>query len=126
MGYILRKAGAYALCALGACFLISAGFGQTFTVAAAPSSLTIYPGQQNLPVAITIGASSYAGPISVTLTGLPSGITVSPLTLTAGGTGNLNLSASGSAGQEGFPNTYPSLNTSWTAQARVVAAAGAT
>ena len=44
--------------------------------------------------------------------------------MTAGSTGNLSLSASGSAGQEGFPNTYPSLNTSWTAKVSVVAAAG--
>jgi len=125
MGCFLRTFGAFALCAFGILFPMQASFGQTLTVAATPSSLTIYPGQQNVPIAVTVGSStSYAGPISVTLTGLPSGITVSPLTLTAGSTGNLSLSASGSAGQEGFPNTYPSLNTSWTAKVSVVAAAG--
>jgi len=124
VGLISSKTRASALYAFGVFFLISAAFGQTFTVTATPSSLTIYPGQQNVPVAISIGASSYEGPISVTLTGLPSGITVAPLVLAAGGTGNLILNASGSAGQEGFPNTYPSQNTSWTAQVKVVAAAG--
>jgi len=93
-------------------------------VSAVPSSVTIFPGQQNVPIAVTLGASTYAGPITVTLTGLPSGITVAPLTLTAGNTGNLSLSASVYAGQEGFPNSYPSQNTSYTVQAKVVAAAG--
>lgn len=58
--------------------------GQASTVTAVPSSLTIYPGQQNVPVGITVGKSTYTGPITVTLTGLPSGITVTPLTLSNG------------------------------------------
>jgi hypothetical protein len=95
---VCAKTGAYALYAVGFLFLISAGYGQTFMVAAVPSSLTIYPGQQNVPVTIdvwpTVGSSSYAGPITVTLTRLPSGITASPLTLTTGSSGTLNLSAS--------------------------------
>ncbi|HEY1902326.1 MAG TPA: Ig-like domain repeat protein [Terracidiphilus sp.] len=123
---LFGKSGAFALGVFGALVLCSAGYGQTFTVTVAPSSLTIYPGQQNVPVAITVGASSYAEPISVTLTGLPSGITVSPLTLTAGGSGTLKLSASVSAGQKGFSPSAPSITTSWTAAVSVVAAAGST
>ena len=123
---LLGKSGAFALSVFGALVLCSASSGQTFTVTAVPSSLTIYPGQQNVPVSISVGASTYTEPISITLTGLPSGITVTPLTLTSGGTGTLKLSASVSAGQEGFQNTAPTMTTSWTAAANVVAAAGAT
>jgi hypothetical protein len=97
--------------------------GQTFTVSVTPSSLTIYPGQQNVPVTIT-ASGTYSGQIGVTLTGLPSGIAVSSLTLTAGGSGTLLLSASGSAGQEGFPASTGSTQTSWTAPVTVVGAAG--
>jgi hypothetical protein len=118
--------------AVATCALLTIGtFGpiavcqaQTFTLTASPSSLTIYPGQQNLPVVITAASSTYTGPIAVTLSGLPSGITVSPLTLTAGGSGTLMLNASVSAGQEGFPPTGPSMQTSWTAAANVVGVAG--
>ncbi|MGC2163527.1 MAG: CotH kinase family protein [Silvibacterium sp.] len=69
-------------------------------------------------------SDNFTGPVVVTLTGLPSGITVAPITLTAGSSGVLNLSASVSAGQEGFPTTGTSFNTSWTAQATLVGAAG--
>jgi hypothetical protein len=126
MGLPFKRAGIPALCAFAVFSLVQASCGQTFTVSAAPASLTVYPGQQNVPVAITLGASTYTGPITVTITGLPSGISVAPLVLMAGGTGTLTLSASQSAGQEGFPPTSPSLNTSWTAHASLVAAAGST
>lgn len=101
-----------------------AGHGQAFSIAVAPSALTIYPGQQKVPLTVTVGASTYTGPITVTLTGLPTGITVSPLTLMAGGSGTLNLSASVSAGQEGFSPLAPSMVTSWTAASAVVGVAG--
>jgi hypothetical protein len=104
-------------------FSIPAVYGQTFTVTASPSTLTIYPGQQNVPLAVAIGSSSYAGPINVTLSGLPSGISVSPITLTAGSSGTLKLSASAAAGNEGF---YQGRNSSWRAAITVVAASGAT
>ncbi|MGD0578481.1 MAG: CotH kinase family protein [Bryobacteraceae bacterium] len=113
----------YAICILS---LISVCYGQTFTVAAVPSSLTIYPGQQNVPVVVTASASTYTGPISVTLSGLPSGISVSPLTLTAGSSGTLYLSASRSAGQEGFSKWVLPIPQSWTAPVLVVGAAGST
>jgi hypothetical protein len=124
------KAGARALYPVGVFFLISASlipgcYGQTFTLAVQPSSLTIYPGQQNIPITIIASSSANTGPISVTLTGLPSGITISPLTLTAGSAGTLTLNASLSAGQEGFPPTVLiGAPTSWTAAVTVVGAAG--
>src|SRR5271155_660950 len=95
------KAGIRLLCAIAAFSPITVCRGQTFTVAATPTAITIYPGQQNVPVTITAGSSPYTGPIIVTLTGLPSGITVSPLVLTAGSSGTLTINASLSAGQEG-------------------------
>jgi hypothetical protein len=118
------KVGTYALYPVVVFSLVSACSGQTFRVAATPSALTIYPGQQNVPVTVTVSGGTSAGPIGVTLTGLPSGVTVSPLTLTAGNSGTLTLSASLSAGQEGFSNASPSAPTSWTAPVTVVAAAG--
>jgi len=125
---LLRNCGAIALCASSLLFVSPASLSQTLTVSAVPSAMTIYPGQQNISVTVTLGASTYTGPINVTLTGLPSGITVAPLTLTAGATGNLILNASVAAGQEGFPGAGngPNTITSWTAQASVVAAAGST
>jgi CotH kinase protein/Bacterial Ig-like domain (group 3) len=126
MKSLLRKSGAIAFCASGLLIVSRVSLSQTLTVSAVPSAMTIYPGQQNISVTVTLGASTYTGPINVTLTGLPSGITVSPLTLTAGATGNLILNASVAAGQEGFPGagSGPNTITSWTAHANVVAAAG--
>ena len=100
-------------------------FAQTFSIAATPSSFTIYPGQQT-SVTITASGSPQAGPIGITLTGLPSGITVSPLTLTAGSSGTLTLSASVSAGQEGFspPTMLIGALQSWTAPVTLVGASG--
>ena len=97
---------------------------QTFTVSAAPGSLTIYPGQQGVPIAISTTSSGYSGPIVVTLTGLPSGISVAPLTLNAGASGSMLLNASVSAGQEGFPPSALPGPVSWTANVAVVGAAG--
>jgi hypothetical protein len=116
-----RTRALYALCVFSS---VSACYGQAFTVSAAPSSLTIYPGQRSVPVTITASSSTYTGPITITLNGLPSGITVSPLTLTAGTSGMLTLSASVAAGQEGFEATSPTMVTSWTAPVMVVGAAG--
>jgi hypothetical protein len=112
------------LLSIVALFFCPAAFGQSFTIAASPSALTIYPGQQNVPITVTVSNSDYSGPIVVTLSGLPSGITASPLTLTAGSSGTLNLSASVASGQEGFPATAASMTTSWTAGVSVIGAAG--
>jgi hypothetical protein len=75
-----------------------------------PNAVTIHPGDQNIPVAVSIAGSTYTGPINVTLTGLPSGITVSALTLNGNGSGMLNISASVSADQEGFNATEPAYS----------------
>jgi hypothetical protein len=103
--------------AAGFLFVASICWAQTSTLSVNPPALTIYPGQQNIPVTITV--SGNVGPVSVTLTGLPSGITASPLTVTAGNAGTLMLSASVSAGQEGFSNQNLPIPTSWTAPVTV-------
>ena len=96
---VLRAARALAF---GMFFLLPAvSRSQLPTVSVSPSALTIYPGQQSIPVTVTVGSGSITTPVTVTLTGLPSGITVTPLTLNAGSAGTLYLSASVSAGQEG-------------------------
>lgn len=102
-----------------------AAFAQSFTVSATPTTLTIHPGDQNVPLNVSVGSSSYDGPITVTLTGLPSGITVTPATLTAGGSGTVTLNASLSADEEDFPGIDPG-QTSATNTVTVVAAAGST
>jgi hypothetical protein len=86
-------------------------WSQNFSVAVSPQSVTIYPGQQNVPLTVTASGLTSAGPINIALTGLPSGISVSPLTLAAGEAGTIYLSASLSADQEDFSPDYPSTNT---------------
>ena len=124
MKYHLKKAASRAIGAVIFLSLISTGRAQTFTLSANPGALTIYPGQQDVAVTITVNSGTYSGLIGVTLTNLPSGVTCSPLTLTANSSGTLNLSASLSAGQEGFPPQYTSIPPSWTASVTVVGKAG--
>ena len=98
---------------------------QSFSISANPSSLTLHPGDVNVPVTIQIGSSSYSGPINVTLTGLPSGITVSPLALSTGSSGILYLSAALNADQEAFPATAAGNANTKANKVAVVGAAGA-
>jgi hypothetical protein len=103
----------------------TAAQSQALTLSAAPAAVTLHPGDQNVPITVSVGNSTYAGPISIVLTGLPSGVSASPLTLTAGSSGTVNLSASKSAGAEGFVNTSPSAPTKWTAPVTVDAVTSA-
>jgi hypothetical protein len=116
-----KKLALYATCFLGAACL---GYSSSITMNATPPAVTIYPGQADVPVSITLGKSSDVRPMSITLTGLPSGITASPLTLTAGGTGTVRLTASPAAGQEGFSAAVLPIATSWTAPVTITATAG--
>jgi hypothetical protein len=93
---------------------------ETVSITASPPALTIYPGQQT-SVAITAASENYTGPVGVEITDLPSGITASPLTVDVGATGTVILTASSTAGQEGFA----SGSTSWDTIANVVAATDA-
>jgi hypothetical protein len=88
--------------------VVSCGSGINVpTIGVTPLTLTIHPGDQQVPLTITLGKSSYSGPVNLTLAGLPSGITFSPLTLTQGQTGTLYVSASVSADIESFHTDGP-------------------
>jgi CotH kinase protein/Bacterial Ig-like domain (group 3)/Bacterial Ig domain len=113
-----------ALCLVLFLMMAVTAWGQSFTVSASPSSVTIHPGDQNVPVRVTVGASSYTGPINIALTDLPSGITVSPLTLTAGSSGTINLSAAVDADQEAFPASSAGNANTKANKVTVVGAAG--
>jgi hypothetical protein len=77
------------------------------SIGVAPQTLVIHPGDQNLALTVNLSPSPRAEAFTITLVGLPSGITVSPLTLNAGESGTLKVSASLAADQEGFPPTAP-------------------
>jgi hypothetical protein len=95
------------LCAILLLSMSVMGFAQSFTLTASPKSLTLHPGNQHVAVTISVGSSTYTGPINITFKGLPSGITFTPLTLTAGSSGTVFLSAALNADQEGFPANGP-------------------
>lgn len=82
---------------------------QSFSLSVPPAAMTIYPGEQNVPITVSVGSSSYAGPVSITLTGLPSGITVAPLILTPGSSGTLLISAALNSDHEAFPPVHPNI-----------------
>jgi hypothetical protein len=92
------------------------------TLTVMPNSVTIFPGEQNVPVTVSVTGSTYTGPINVTLTGLPSGISVSPVTLTGAGSGTLNISASVSADGAAFYSTKPPATDEPTSAANSVTA----
>ncbi len=106
----------------------TAGFAQSFTVSANPQSLTVYPGETNVPVTISVSSSTYTGPVNVTLSGLPTGITLAPapLTLTPGGTGTLMLNVGVNADQEAFPAANPTDPNSATNTVTVIGSVGST
>jgi hypothetical protein len=91
---------------------------QTPTLSIATNAITIHPGDSNVSLNVSLGSSSYSGPVTVAVTGLPSGISVTPAVLTAGGSGQLTLSASRSADNEAF---YGNSSASNTVAAQVVA-----
>jgi hypothetical protein len=73
---------------------------KSFTLAVAPSTVSIIPGGS--PQALTVSAvpsNGFSSPVSVTLSSLPSGVTATPstLSLTPGTLGQIVLSASSSA-----------------------------
>lgn len=97
---------------------------QSLTVSSSYSSLTILPGT-GLSIPVSVGGSGVTGPVTVTLTGLPSGMSVVPVTLNQGGSGTLQLNASLAADQEDFPDPIDPSPTSSTRQLSLVAISGA-
>ncbi len=97
----------------------------SITVSPGAMALTIHPGDQNVPMTVSVEAGSYGQPIVVTATGLPSGITVSPLVLTSGSSGTLYFTASVSADQESFSPTDLGIESAQST-IQIVAASGQT
>lgn len=99
---------------IGLLTICTPAWGQSLQVSTSSPSLTIHPGDQNVPLPVTVNSNGFSGPVTVTLTGLPSGIAVTPLVLNGGGSGVLTLSASTSADAEGLtpglgaPDTHTS------------------
>jgi len=101
-------------------------FAQSFTLIPTPSSVTIHPGDQNVPINVSVtGGNTYAGPVVISMAGLPSGITAAPLALTSGSSGTLFLTASLSADQEDFPPSSFSPVASHTRSLVLIGAVGA-
>ena len=111
-------------------FLLTAAtaIAQSFTVSSSPQALTVYPGETNVPVTVSVASSTYTGPVNVTLVGLPSGITVSPasLSLAPGSSGTLMLNMALNADQEAFPANAPTNPNTATSNISVVGAVGST
>ncbi len=79
----------------------ASGFAQSFTLYTTPTTVTIHPGDQDIPVAISASSNSVTSPITITVSGLPSGVTASPLTIIPGSRSTLYLSATVTAGRRG-------------------------
>ena len=71
-----------------------------FTITSAPSSISLPSGGTSRTLSVTAGAvNGFADPVTVTLSGLPAGVTATPstLSLTPGQLGQFSLTASSSA-----------------------------
>ena len=99
------------------------GWAQAPVLTASPA-LTIHPGDSSVPLTVTLGSGTPNTALSVILTGLPSGVTTAPLTLTPGSTATLLVSASPSAGIELFPALAASDANTATVSAGVLAFGG--
>jgi len=103
-----------------------------FSLTVAPTSLALTAGATGQPVSVTATAlNGFTGGVSVSVTGLPAGVTASPstLTLTPGTAQNLTLTAASSAAAGmatiTFTGTSGSLSHSTTLQLTISAAAAA-
>lgn len=117
------------LCVIGLILAPVIGHAQSFTISANPASITIHPGDQNVPVNVSVsGGGSYTGPVGVTLQNLPSGISVSPapLVVNTGGTGTIYLTAAPNAGQESFSAADVTSPNTASSSIAVIAVAGST
>lgn len=103
-------------------------FAQSFTVSANPQALTVYPGQTNVPVTVGVASSTSTQPVNVTLSGLPTGITITPssLSIAPGSTGTFSMNLALNADQEAFPAFGPADANSATSAVTVVGSIGST
>lgn len=74
-----------------------------FSIADSPSSLSLTGGAAGQPIQVTVtGANGFAGPVAVGISGLPSGVTASPgsLSVTAGTPQTMTLTADATVAAE--------------------------
>lgn len=82
---------------------------QSLSVVPANGPILIHPGDDNIQVPVSVSSPNAGELISVTLAGLPSGITSSSIVLPAGSSGTLTLKANLHAGIELFPSGEATL-----------------
>jgi CotH kinase protein/Bacterial Ig-like domain (group 3) len=102
----------------------SCGGGDDLSLTLGTGVLTIHPGDQGVPVNFRLAPSSYKGLVSITATGLPSGISLAPLAVAPGSAGVLSFSATASADQEGFPTNYIVADAEAVSKIRIIATGG--
>jgi CotH kinase protein/Bacterial Ig-like domain (group 3) len=88
----------------------SCGDGNSISVTTGTQAITIHPGDQGVPLSVSVSAAGMHGPVTLAVIGLPSGISVSAPTLNPGGSGVLTFNATASADQEAFPASEIILN----------------
>ena len=78
-----------------------------FAISLSAPSATLIPGGSQQVTAQVTGTGGFTGNVSISCTGMPQGITVSPspLTLAAGSSGTLTISAANNAPQDSAPVT---------------------
>lgn len=85
-----------------------------FTVSLSQSTLTAYPGTAH-DIQVQVSSSSgYQGAVAITLTGMPTGVTASPasLSLTPGSSGTITLTSAINADAQSFPAVSGQANSS--------------
>jgi hypothetical protein len=115
--------------------LTSCGGGSTppppaadFTLSATPASISLVPGGAGQPISVNaVPANGFTGMVSVAITGLPTGVTVTPatLSLTPGTVQSVTVTASASTAAESvmvtFTGTSGALSHSATVAATITA-----
>ena len=101
-----------------------------FSIAVSPGTVNLAQGAQSSPVTVSVTAvNGFSGSVTVTITGLPAGVTsspASPFTVAAGASTSVTFSATGSAtlgpANLNFQGTSGSLNHTASASLTVAAA----
>lgn len=117
----------WGICALVLLLFPLSMWAQSFSLSVS-QAITVYPGQGNVSLPISVSSSDYTGPVNVTVVGLPSGITVIPasLTVTPGTSATITLNVGVHADEEAFPANNAAGPWSATTTVQVVGAVGST
>jgi hypothetical protein len=82
--------------------LCSLAGAQSLGVVPMASSITIHPGDTNIPVTVSVTSSASSDPVAVALIEAPSGISASQVQVAPGSSGTLYLNAAAAAGEPLF------------------------